>query len=234
MTWIVIVLTVATITLLTWTAVDAVRRRRNWFVWTLPVLFFGLPGVIPWLMRRRNSPIVDSLDRRRIAGLSLSVTALVAFQIITAILVTTFVIQVARVNGHAMEPTISDQDRVVVNKFSYRHRDPTTDDIVMLYYPLDPSKSFIKRIVGREGDEVRIVGGVVNVNGVPRGDTFIPTDFRSHDNWGPQVVPQGYYFVMGDHRNNSSDSRHWGFVPKKYILGKVQWRWWPMGSARSF
>jgi signal peptidase I len=64
---------------------------------------------------------------------------------------------------------------------------PTTDDIVMLYYPLDPSRSFIKRVVGREGDEVRIVGGEVTVNGVLRRDTFVPDGFRSHDNWGPQV-----------------------------------------------
>jgi signal peptidase I len=234
MNWLAAVIMLLGIFLLIWTAIDAARRRRNWLVWTLPVLFFGLPGVIPWLMRRRHSPVVDRLDRRRIAGLSLSVTGLVAFQIITAVLVTTFVMQAAHVEGHAMEPTISDHDRVLVNKLSYWHRDPTTDDIVMLYYPLDPSRSFIKRIVGREGDEVRITGGVVNVNGVPRGDTFIPKGFRSHDNWGPQVVPQGYYFVMGDHRNNSSDSRHWGFVPKKYIRGKVQWRWWPMRSARFF
>ena len=64
--------------------------------------------------------------------------------------------------------------------------------------------------------------------------TTCPSEYRSHDDWGPQVIPEGYYFVMGDHRNNSSDSRHWGMVPKKYIIGKVQLRWWPVPTARVF
>ena len=79
-----------------------------------------------------------------------------------------------------------------------------------------------------------IVDGIVYRNDIRLDDSFVPADFRSHDDWGPQVIPEGYYFVMGDHRNNSSDSRHWGFVPKKYIIGKVQLRWWPLGHARMF
>ena len=98
----------------------------------------------------------------------------------------------------------------------------------MLYYPLNPDKSFVKRVIAEEGDTVRIVDGRVYVNDVPLRDDYVPAEYRSHDDWGPQVIPEGYYFVMGDHRNNSSDSRHWGFVPKKYIIGKVQVRWWPV------
>jgi signal peptidase I len=138
-----------------------------------------------------------------------------------------FLLQVARVEGHAMEPTLNDQDRLLINKLVYQRRAPERDEIVMHYYPINPDKSFVKRVIAMEGDEVRIADGVVYVNGVARRDAFVRDDFRSHDDWGPQVVPEGYYFVMGDHRNNSSDSRHWGFVPKKYIVGKVQWRWWP-------
>ena len=92
----------------------------------------------------------------------------------------------------------------------------------------------IPRIIAEEGDQVRIVDGRVFRNDVPLDDSFVPQEYRSHDDWGPQVIPEGYYFVMGDHRNNSSDSRHWGFVPKKYIIGKVQLRWWPMGHAQVF
>ncbi len=151
-----------------------------------------------------------------------------------ATLIVTFGFQVARVEGMSMAPTLQDQDRLIVNKLAYRIGDPKVGDIVMLYYPLKPEKSFVKRIIAEEGDQVRIVDGRVFRNDVPLDDSFVPNEYRSHDDWGPQVIPEGYYFVMGDHRNNSSDSRHWGFVPKKYIIGKVQLRWWPMGHARVF
>jgi signal peptidase I len=151
-----------------------------------------------------------------------------------ATLIVTFGFQVARVEGMSMAPTLQDQDRLIVNKLAYRIGDPKVGDIVMLYYPLKPEKSFVKRIIAEEGDQVRIVDGRVFRNDVPLDDSFVPSEYRSHDDWGPQVIPEGYYFVMGDHRNNSSDSRHWGFVPKKYIIGKVQLRWWPMGHAKVF
>jgi signal peptidase I len=151
-----------------------------------------------------------------------------------ATLIVTFGFQVARVEGMSMAPTLQDQDRLIVNKLAYRIGDPKVGDIVMLYYPLKPEKSFVKRIIAEEGDQVRIVDGKVFRNDVQIDDSFVPKEYQSHDDWGPQVIPEGYYFVMGDHRNNSSDSRHWGFVPKKYIIGKVQLRWWPMGHARVF
>jgi signal peptidase I len=151
-----------------------------------------------------------------------------------ATLIVTFGFQVARVEGMSMAPTLQDQDRLIVNKLAYRLSDPKVGDIVMLYYPLKPEKSFVKRIIAEEGDQVRIVDGRVYRNDVPLDDSFVLPEYRSHDDWGPQVVPEGYYFVMGDHRNNSSDSRHWGFVPKKYIIGKVQLRWWPLSHAAIF
>jgi signal peptidase I len=151
-----------------------------------------------------------------------------------AILIVTFGFQVARVEGQSMAPTLEDQDRLIVNKLVYRIGEPRRGDIVMLYYPVDPNKSFVKRVIAEEGDTVRIVDGQVYVNDVPLHDDYVPSEFRSHDDWGPMMIPDGYYFVMGDHRNNSSDSRHWGMVPKKYIIGKVQIRWWPVPTARVF
>jgi signal peptidase I len=151
-----------------------------------------------------------------------------------AILIVTFGFQIARVEGQSMAPTLEDQDRLVVNKLVYRIGEPRRGDIVMLYYPLNPDKSFVKRVIAEEGDTVRIVDGRVYVNDIPLKDDYVAPDYRSHDDWGPQVIPEGYYFVMGDHRNNSSDSRHWGMVPKKYIIGKVQLRWWPVPNARVF
>ena len=151
-----------------------------------------------------------------------------------ATLIVTFGFQVARVEGMSMAPTLQDQDRLIVNKLAYRLHDPQVGDIVMLYYPLKPEKSFVKRVIAEEGDQVRIVDGRVYRNDVLVDDSFVPAEYRSHDDWGPQLIPEGYYFVMGDHRNNSSDSPHWGFVPKKYIIGKVQLRWWPMAHAKVF
>lgn len=151
-----------------------------------------------------------------------------------ATLIVTFVCQVARVEGQSMAPTLEDQDRLIVNKFAYRIGDPHKNDIVMLYYPVNPDKSFVKRIIAEPNDEVHIVDGRVYVNDVPVKDEYVPAHYRSHDDYGPIHVKEGYYFVMGDHRNNSSDSRHWGEVPKKYIIGKVQLRWWPLPTARIF
>jgi len=153
-----------------------------------------------------------------------------------ATLIVTFGFQVARVEGQSMAPTLEDQDRLIVNKLEYRlpRHDPRVGDIVMLLYPNDPEKSFVKRVMAEPGDTIRSVNGRVYRNDVPLPDGFIPEEYRMYDTWGPEVVPEGYYYVMGDHRNNSSDSRTWGFVPKKYIIGRVQLRWWPIDAARFF
>jgi signal peptidase I len=169
------------------------------------------------------------MGREIVAGLQTLVSAAVY-----ATLIVTFGFQVARVDGLSMAPTLEDHDRLIVNKLVYEIGEPRPGDIVMLYYPLNPEKMFVKRVIAREGDTVRIVDGRVYVNDVPLHDDYVPAEFRSHDDWGPQVIQQGYYFVMGDHRNNSSDSRHWGPVPKKYIVGKVKVRWWPLQDARIF
>ena len=149
-------------------------------------------------------------------------------------LVVTFGFQIARVDGQSMAPTLHSSDRLVVNKLAYLVGSPTKGDIVMFYYPLDPADAFVKRVIAEEGDTVRIAGGRVYVNDRPVDDSYVPNEYRSYENFGPQVVQSGYYFVLGDHRNDSSDSREWGLVPKKYITGKVQARWWPLQNARAF
>ena len=152
-----------------------------------------------------------------------------------ATLIVTFGFQVARVEGKSMEPTLEDQDRLIVNKALYRFFGlPEPGDIVMLYYPRDPDKSFVKRVIAGEGDTVRIEDGRVYVNEVLLPDEYVPPDYRSHENHGPEVVQEAHYFVMGDNRNNSSDSRYWGQVPEKYVIGKVHLRWWPLTHATVF
>jgi signal peptidase I len=187
----------------------------------------SLPAEQARLARQRAS--YTALKEEVVAWLKTLVSAAVY-----AILIVTFGFQIARVEGQSMAPTLEDQDRLIVNKLVYRIGEPRRGDIVMLYYPVDPKKSFVKRVIAEEGDTVHIVDGRVYVNDIPLKDDYVRAEFRGHDDWGPQVIPEGYYFVMGDHRNNSSDSRHWGMVPKKYITGKVQLRWWPVPSARMF
>ena len=151
-----------------------------------------------------------------------------------ATLIVTFGFQVARVEGRSMEPTLQDQDRLVVNKLAYQVHDPAVGDVVMLLHPNDPSQSLVKRIVAEPGDTVVIQGGVVIRNGVAINEVYVPAELRSFDTLPPVAIPQGFYFVLGDHRNNSSDSRTFGPVPRKYILGRVQVRWWPLAGARLF
>ena len=177
----------------------------------------------------------DGLERFRLVRDELTAwVKTLASAAMYATLIVTFVVQIARVEGLSMAPTLAEQDRLIVNKLIYHLHAPQRGDIVMLYYPEDPDKTFVKRVIGDPGDVVRIVDGQVFVNDVALLDSFVAPEFRSHDDFGPFTVPAAHYFVMGDHRNNSSDSRQWGPVPKKYILGKIQLRWWPLPHVNLF
>lgn len=182
---------------------------------------------------RLNAPARSSIASRMADELVAWLKTLTSAAVY-ATLVVTFVCQVARVDGQSMAPTLDDDDRLIVNKLAYRMGDPKIGDIVMLLYPNDPTKTFVKRVVAAEGDQVKIADGKVYRNGELMDDSFVPPQYRSHEDFGPTIIRQGYYFVMGDHRNSSSDSRDWGEVPKKYIIGRVQVRWWPLPQARTF
>ncbi|HEY7499592.1 MAG TPA: signal peptidase I [Vicinamibacterales bacterium] len=176
------------------------------------------------------------MSKRRIADEVVAWLKTFASAAVYATFIVTFIFQVARVEGQSMAPTLSDRDRVIVNKAAYLSwiGEPQIGDIVMLYYPIKPERTYVKRVMAKQGDRVQIVAGKVYRNDVLMDDSFVPDEFRSHDDWGPKVVPEGCYFVMGDNRNHSSDSRHWGFVPKRYIIGRAQVRWWPMPHAHLF
>jgi signal peptidase I len=152
----------------------------------------------------------------------LSVAVLFCFFLIT------FVAQAFRVQGTSMEPLLEDGERIVVNKFLYRFRPIERGDVVVFWYPGDPSVSFIKRVVGLPGDLVEIRAGQLYVNGMPVREDYLPAAFRDHDNYPPREVRRGYYFVLGDHRRSSNDSRSWGEVPEKYIYGRAVFRFWPL------
>jgi signal peptidase I len=152
----------------------------------------------------------------------LSVAVLFCFFLIT------FVAQAFRVQGTSMEPLLEDGERIVVNKFVYRFRPIDRGDVVVFWYPRDPSVSFIKRVVGLPGDTVAISAGRLLVNGVAVDESYLPPSFRDTDSLPPTEVRRGYYFVLGDHRRSSNDSRSWGEVPERYIYGRAVFRFWPL------
>ena len=125
------------------------------------------------------------------AALVAGILFVVALDFLLMWSVTGFVFQHARVEGTAMSPTLNDQDRLIVDKSLYRRQVPRRGDVVMLYYPLNPDKTFVKRVIAEEGDRIRIVSGQVYTNDVPINDEHVPTEYRSHEDYGPQVVPQG-------------------------------------------
>ena len=139
-----------------------------------------------------------------------------------------FVYQLARIEGTAMAPTLVSQDRVLVNKWVYLVSSPKRGDVVMHRYPPDPSKTFVKRVIARGGDTLRIEDGRVYVNGEAlRDEAYVPDEFRDHSDMSEHTITAGHYFVLGDHRNNSADSRIWGEVPEAYVMGRISVRWWP-------
>src|SRR2546426_6485400 len=159
------------------------------------------------------------------------------FALMIAALVVVFVVQPVKVEGTSMLPRLHDGERIFVNKLIYYDEyrwAPKVErgDIVVFWYPDDPSKSYIKRVMGLPGDTVEIHEGMVRVNGPDLEEKYLDQRFNvSSRSQAPVYVRPNYYFVMGDNRDNSSDSRIWGLVPKKYIYGKALFRYWPLGSA---
>ncbi|MGE5657891.1 MAG: signal peptidase I [Actinomycetota bacterium] len=141
----------------------------------------------------------------------------------------TFVAEARYIPSGSMLPTLQINDRLIVDKLSYKFQDPQRGDIVVFSPTEVLSKqykdAFIKRIIGLPGDQVEVKNGRVYVNSQPLREEYIaePPQY----NWGPEIVPQGQYLVLGDNRNNSYDSHFWGFVPRGNIIGRAIVRFWP-------
>jgi len=148
-----------------------------------------------------------------------------------AVLIVIFVVQPVKVEGTSMQPRLVDQERIFVNRFIYRFSEIHRGDIVVFWYPRDRSKSFIKRVMGVPGDDVEIRRGSVHINGSRVEEPYLDPHFCDHDSLGRRIVPPGHYFVLGDHRSSSNDSRNWGFVPRELIYGKAVFRYWPISRA---
>jgi signal peptidase I len=150
--------------------------------------------------------------------------------VLIAVVVILFLYQPVRVEGTSMMPSLVDQERIFINKFAYRFgiSDISRGDTVVFWFPGDPSKSFIKRVIGVPGDKVEVTDGKVSVNQSALDEPYVPDAYRDHVSTPLRVVPPGEYFVLGDHRSSSNDSRMWGTVPRHYIYGKAAFVYWPL------
>ncbi len=151
----------------------------------------------------------------------------VLIAIALALVIIAFVYQPVKVEGTSMAPLLSDQERIFINKFIYELEPIQRGDVVVFRYPRDPRKSFIKRVVGLPGELVEIRRGRVYINGVPLREPYITDTGRDSDSFAPVLLSPGHFFVLGDHRRNSNDSRTWGTVHGDYIYGKAVFAYWP-------
>jgi signal peptidase I len=142
-----------------------------------------------------------------------------------------FLYQPVKVEGTSMMPSLDDQERIFVNKFVYRLEAIQRGDIVVFRYPRDPSKSFIKRVIGLAGDRIRIEAGEVLVNGEALQEDYVPRAYADQRSYTEIIVPPDSYFLLGDHRSMSNDSRDFGPVNESYIYGKAVFGYWPVDKV---
>ncbi len=157
--------------------------------------------------------------------------------VLIAVLVILFLYRPVKVEGTSMMPSLYDQERLFINQFSYKFGldGIKRGDTVVFWFPEDVKQSYIKRVIGVPGDTIAVDDGYVILNGKKLVENYVPTDYRDDRSYPATVVPPNEYFVLGDHRVSSNDSRAWGFVPRNYIYGKAVFVFWPperIGAVR--
>ncbi len=151
--------------------------------------------------------------------------------LVVSLIIILFLYQPVRVEGTSMLPRLEDQDRLFINKFAYQFEKIQRGDVVVFYYPHDHTKSYIKRVIALPGDSLSVDHGLVSVNGVQQNEPYVPERFQDDRSIPDQVIPTGEFFVMGDHRSISSDSRDFGPVPRDLIYGRAAFVYWPVDQA---
>lgn len=153
-----------------------------------------------------------------------------AFSVLLAIILIVFIYQPVKVEGTSMMPALTNDERIFINKFTYRFGTGNIErgDLVVFFFPLDRSKSYIKRVIGLPGDTVQIENGTVYVNGERLDEPYVPDEYRDRQSMPAVTVTSDHYFVLGDHRSSSNDSRAWGTVDRRDIYGKAVFVYWPL------
>jgi signal peptidase I len=152
----------------------------------------------------------------------------VVISVVIAAIVIVFLYQPVKVEGTSMMPWLTDQERIFVNKFVYRFGEIHRGDIVVFWFPLDPTKSYIKRVIGLPGDLVEVKQGTVYVNSQAIEEDYVPDQYRDRMDYRAVKIADDHYYVLGDHRNASNDSRTWGTVERRRIYGKAVFVYWPL------
>ena len=151
--------------------------------------------------------------------------------VVVSLIIILFLYQPVRVEGTSMLPRLEDQDRLFINKFAYQFEKIHQGDVVVFYYPHDHTKSYIKRVIALPGDRLSIDHGVVSVNGRELKEPYVPERYQDERSLPERIIPPGEFFVMGDHRSISSDSRDFGPVPRELIYGRAAFVYWPVDQA---
>jgi signal peptidase I len=153
--------------------------------------------------------------------------------VLLAFIVVVFLYQPVQVEGTSMMPGLVNHERIFINKFVYRFEPIRRGDVVVFWYPLDTSKSYIKRVIGLPGETVTIQDGKVLIDGKSLDEPYVLPQYFDHESYAPMYVEPDHYYVLGDHRDASSDSRVWGTVGRKYIYGKAVFVYWPFSQLGS-
>jgi len=179
-----------------------------------------------------NTPPSSAVANQDPVSRPLPVVAVWARDLLVSLAISAFIIiflyQPVKVEGTSMMPGLEDQERIFVNKFVYRWEPIERGDIVVFRYPRDTSKSYIKRVIGVAGDRVRIENGQVYVNDQAVDEDYVPSEYADARSYAEVTVPVHSYFVLGDHRTMSNDSRDFGPVNERFIYGKAVFGYWPM------
>ncbi|WP_419806950.1 signal peptidase I [Terriglobus sp.] len=180
-------------------------------------------------MQQEDQPVSTSPARRDSSHNEWARDVVIA--VIASLLIILFLYQPVRVEGTSMVPMLQDQDRLFISKIAYRVGEIHRGDVVVFQYPRDLSKSYIKRVIGLPGDRVAIQHGTVFINGAALTEPYVPPRYADERSEPEAEIPQGEYFLMGDHRSISFDSREFGPVARPLIYGKAEFVYWPFREA---
>lgn len=159
------------------------------------------------------------------------ITESIVIAVLLAVVIRLFILEPFYIPSGSMEPTLQEGDRIIVSKLNYRFQDPARGDVVVFKYPLNKKRNFVKRLIASGGETVALKSSRLYINGEATPEDYLPAGLRFSD-YGPREVPQDNYLMLGDNRNNSEDSRVWGFLPRDLMIGKAVLIYWPLDRVR--